>query len=142
MFKLKVGKKDYTVRYGYRAVAKSGITKKAMNVQNMIDDDNMGELIEEMLNIVAEMLLAGLQKTEKSFAVDYDDEADVKAKIEKVYDLLDDYLEEEDSLAVTEIFEKLMTELFEAGFFGKKSQTLENALTENDSTVVPIDHKR
>ena len=137
---LNIGKKKYTLKFGYKAVAKSGIIKKALSIENIAESENYGDMIEEMLTVVADMILAGLQKTE-GFNTDYDDKNDVREKTEKVYDLLDDYMAQEDSLTVLEIFQDLMTELFDAGFFGKKSQKMEKLATEQDATIIPMDHK-
>lgn len=137
---LNVGKKKYTIKFGYKAVAKSGIIKKALDIENVVDNDDYGDMIEKMLTVVSDMVLAGLQKTEANFNVNYDDKDDVRDKTEKVYDLLDDYLAQEDSLTVLEIFQELMTELFEAGFFGKKSPKMEQLATDQDATIIPTDH--
>lgn len=138
---LNVGKKKYNVLFGYKAVAKSGIIKKAMEIQDIADGEDYGTMIETMLSVVAEMVLAGLQKTETSLSVNYDDPDDVRGKLERVYDILDDYMAREDSLTVTEIFEKLMTEMFDAGFFGKKSDKMEQIAQEVDATIIPLDHR-
>lgn len=139
---LNVGKKKYTIKFGYKAVAKSGIIKKALAIENIMDDDDYGEMIEIMVNVVAEMVLAGLQKTEKTiFGVNYDDKDDVRDKTEKVFDLLDDYMVQEDSLSVPELFRGLMEELFDAGFFGKKSERMEQIAQEVDATIIPMDHQ-
>lgn len=139
---LNVGKKKYTIKFGYKAVAKSGIIKKALAIDSIMDDDDYGEMIEVMVNVVADMVLAGLQKTEKAvFAVNYDDKDDVRDKSEKVFDLLDDYMTQEDSLSVPELFKALMEEMFNAGFFGNKSERMEQIAQEVDATIIPMDHQ-
>lgn len=137
---LNVGKKKYTLKFGYKAVAKSGIIKKALSIENIVDNENYGDMIEEMLTVVADMVLAGLQKTDPHFNVNYDDKDDVRGKTEMVYDLLDDYMAQEDALTMLEIFQELMSELFDAGFFGKKSQKMEQIAQETDATIIPMDH--
>lgn len=139
---LNVGKKKYTIKYGYKAVAKSGIIKRSLEIEHIADGDDYAEMIETMLGIVADMVLAGLQKTESALSVDYDNKDDVKEKTEKVYDLLDDYLAGDDALSVPELYQVLMTELFDAGFFGKKSEKMEQIAQEVDATIIPMDHKQ
>lgn len=138
---LNVGKKKYTIKFGYKAVAKSGIIKKALAIENIADNDDYGEMIETMLSVVADMVLAGLQKTESSYSVDYDDKDDVRGKTEKVFDLLDDYIAQEDALTIPELFQELMSEMFDAGFFGKKSERMEQIAQKTDATIIPMDHQ-
>jgi len=138
---LNVGKKKYTIKYGYKAVAKSGIIKKALAIESIADNDDYAEMIETMLSVVADMVLAGLQKTESSYSVDYDNKDDVRGKTEKVFDLLDDYIAQEESLTIPELFQELMSEMFDAGFFGKKSERMEQIAQETDATIIPMDHK-
>ena len=139
---LNVGKKKYTIKYGYKAVAKSGIIKRSLEIENIADGDDYAEMIETMLGVVADMVLAGLQKTESSLSVDYDNKDDVREKTEKVYDLLDDYLATDEALSVPELYQELTMELFNAGFFGKKSEKMEQIAQEVDATVIPMDHKQ
>lgn len=138
---LNVGKKKYTIKFGYKAVAKSGIIKKALAIEIIADNDDYGEMIETMLSVVADMVLAGLQKTESSYSVDYDNKEDVRNKTEKVFDLLDDYIAQEEALTIPELFQELMSEMFDAGFFGKKSERMEQIAQETDATIIPMDHK-
>lgn len=137
---IKSKKTQYKIQFGYKAVAKSGIIKKALAIEGLADEDDYGELIETILNVVAEMVLAGLQRTTTAFNVNYDDAEDVREKTEKVYALLDEYMEQEDSLTVTDLFQELMGELFDAGFFGKKSQKMETIAQTTDATMIPQDH--
>lgn len=138
---LNVGKKKYTIKFGYKAVAKSGIIKKALAIENIADKDDYGEMIETMLSVVADMVLAGLQKTESSYSVDYDNKEDVRNKTEKVFDLLDDYIAQEEALTIPELFQELMSEMFDAGFFGKKSERMEQIAQKTDATIIPMDHQ-
>lgn len=138
---LNVGKKKYTIKFGYKAVAKSGIIKKALDIENIADNEDYGEMIETMLSVVADMVLAGLQKTETNFSVDYDNKDDVRGKTERVFDLLDDYIAQDDSLSIPELFQELMSEMFDAGFFGKKSERMEQIAQETDATIIPMDHQ-
>ena len=138
---LNVGKKKYTIKFGYKAVAKSGIIKKALAIDGIMENDDYGEMIETMISVVADMVLAGLQKTEKEYSVNYDDKDDVRDKTEKIYDLLDDYMVQEDALSIPELFKELMGEMFEAGFFGNKSEKMEQIAQEVDATIIPMDHR-
>ena len=138
---LNVGKKKYTIKFGYKAVAKSGIIKKSMAISTVMDENDYGEMIETMVTVVADMVLAGLQKTDSSFSVNYDDPDDVRDKTEKVYDLLDDYMMQDDALSIPDLFQTIMEEMYSAGFFGKMSEKMEQIAQEVDATIIPIDHQ-
>lgn len=178
---LRIKDKSYKIKFGYKALAQSGVLQRAIAIQSELADrdkkakaeeeekknrenfpeynvDEMGnpieeddseniseyfEIIEKMMNILPCMLLAGLQKNHKDeYRVDYSDENDVKDKIDKVVDLLDDYMDEDDSEDITDLFATLTNELFASGFLLSKSEKLEKAMEQTDSTVTPTDHLR
>lgn len=148
MTTLKVKDVTYKIKFGYRALAKSGVLKEVVKMQGAIDkkdDDNKDafvDLVADVFDILAKLVLAGLQKFNESFACDYDDENSVSAGIEKVYDLLDEYMDEEESLGVMDLFSELTNELLNNGFLSKKSKELEENLEKQDATIVPMDHKK
>lgn len=146
MTTLKVKDKIYKIKFGYRALAKSGVLKEVVKMQSAIDKkdekDAVVDLIADVFDILAKLVLAGLQKFNKDFVCDYDDENIVSAKIENVYDLLDEYMDEEESLGVMELFSELTNELLNNGFLSKKSKELEESLEKQDATIVPMDHQK
>lgn len=183
MIELKIKDKAYKVKYGYKALAKSGVLKQVISIQTELadrnkrieaeeeerknkenfpeyntdelgnpieveedDSENVAEyfdLIEQIMGILPSLILAGLQREHKDeYKVNYSDEEDLNDKLDKVVDLLDDYMDEEDSLDVTDLFGNLTDELFNSGFLFKKSEKLEIAMEKTDSTVTPTDHLR
>lgn len=146
MTTLKVKDKTYKIKFGYRALAKSGVLKEVVKMQSAIDKkdekDAVVDLIADVFDILAKLVLAGLQKLNEDFVCDYDDENIVSAKIENVYDLLDEYMDEEESLGVMELFSELTNELLNNGFLSKKSKELEESLEKQDATIVPMDHQK
>lgn len=111
-----------------------------------IEEDDMEETIENidtltaMMNVIPKIILAGLQKDHEEYRCDYDNEEDVKEKTDRVIDLVDDYMDEEDSLDIMDLFSALVDELFENGFLSKKSEKLEKAMENQNATVTPTDH--
>lgn len=146
MTTLKVKDKIYKIKFGYKALAKSGVLKEVVKMQSAIDkkdeNDAVVDLIADVFDILAKLVLAGLQKLNKTFLCDYDDESSVSAGIEKVYDFLDEYMEEEESLSVMDLFTKLTDELLNNGFLSKKSKELEENLEKQDATIIPMDHQK
>ncbi len=153
MTTLKVKDKTYKIKFGYRALAKSGVLKEVAKIQNAISkekdseddnklDDGVIDLLADVFDILAKLVLAGLQKFNKDFACDYDNDESVKEGIEKVYDLLDEYTEDEDSLSIMDLFTELADELLNNGFLSRKSKELKKNLEKQDATIVPMDHQK
>lgn len=110
------------------------------------DDDESAfeniEIMEMMLEVIAPLVLAGLQKQKEfpEYHVDYDNDEDVKEKTDLVIDLIDDYSDEEDGMNASELFSTLVDELFDKGFLSKTSEKLEQAMIQTDATITPTDH--
>ncbi len=153
MIVLKVKDKEYKLKFGYKSFKKSGILREVVAMQNKVkkpDDienteesaeDNI-EVLEEVLELNSKLVLAALQKNHEEFRADYNNPDSVASIVDKVDDLMDDYMDEEDSMSIMELFNKLVDELFNNGFLSKKSDKLEVAAEAQDATVIPIDHLR
>lgn len=148
MITLKVKGKEYNIKFGYKSFKKSGILKDVVEMRKILsdseNDDEAGniDMLEQVLELNSKLVLAGLQKFHEEFRADYNNPDSVQAVVEKVDDLIDDYMDEEDSMPIMDLFTTLTDELFNNGFLSKKSEKMEEALTEQDSTIVPMDHKR
>ena len=100
MKEIKIGNKKYKLQFGYAVVAKGGIVKQLLEMQEMMDSDSsdMSGVIEKIMGTLDELLLAALQKhhsNEFGYSVrtgNGHDEA-----LEKVDDLLDKYFEDENN---------------------------------------------
>ncbi len=109
---------NYEIKFGIEATTKSGILKKIKEVQQSSDDsiDN----IEMMLTMVPEFLLVGLQKRHKDeFGYDYNTNEGKEDATAKVCELIDEYTDQEDS-SIRELFENLLKEVMQNGFFKKE----------------------
>lgn len=109
---------NYEIKFGIEATTKSGVLKKIKEVQQSGDDsiDN----IEMMLTMVPEFLLVGLQKRHKDeFGYDYNTNEGKEEATAKVCELIDEYTDQEDS-SVKELFEELLKEVMQNGFFKKE----------------------
>lgn len=156
MIRLKIKNKEYDLKFGYKSFKKSGILREVVAMQKKIKkkengnseakveenaEDNI-EVLEEVLELNSKLVMAALQKKHEDFRTDYDDPNSINEVINKVDGLMDDYMDEEDSMSIMELFNKLVDELFNNGFLSKKSEKLEKVLEDQDATVVPIDHLR
>lgn len=149
MITLKVKGKDYKLKFGYKSFKKSGLLREVVAMQKKAkggdnEKDNLDsnlEMLEEVFELNSKLVLAALQKYNEEFRVDYDNPQSIKEAIDRTDDFMDDYIDEEDSMSIMDLFNTLVNELFNGGFLSKKSKALEDALTEQDATVVPTDHK-
>ena len=141
MFSFKVAGKEYKVKFGYRVLCKSDIIDRFVGIQSNMDDSHA---FRDMMEIVSEMLLAGLQKYH-SDEFGWQTESEREEMIGKVLDLMDDYedesTEEEPKDGYT-LFENLQKELLNNGFLSRINQGAESTAESLDATVIPQDHKK
>lgn len=149
MIILKVKDKEYQLKFGYKSFKKSGILREVVSMRKKLygsDEEEKEtdgiEALEEVLELNSKLVLAALQKFHEEFRVEYGNPDSVQAIIDKVDDLMDDYMDEEDSMSIMDLFTALTEELFSNGFLSKKSEVLEDAMTEQDATIAPKDHKQ
>lgn len=113
---IKLGGKDYTIKYAYTPVVKSGILKR---LASMGDSEDGLDSIDNIMNILPELILVGLQKNHKSdFGYVYETNAGKEEKLSRVYGLLDDYFDNEDADFMN-LFQSLQDELLENSFLSK-----------------------
>ena len=117
MLNLKLGKAQLSIRFGYEATVRSGIIKRLASLSTEADDtfDKMDAIME----IIPELILVGVQKFHKDeYGYDYKTNAGKEEALSKIYELLDDYFEEEDA-DFSKLLESLQNELMENGFLAK-----------------------
>lgn len=119
MKEIKIGNKKYKIQFGYAVVAKGGIVKKLIEVQDLFSDQESefsNDTIETMMGCVDELLLAGLQKNHADeFGYHVRSGNGHDEALEKVDALLDKYFESEDSDPIALIAD-LSEELENNGF--------------------------
>jgi len=147
MKKIKVNDTEYKLKFGYLSVASSGIIKEVLDMTEDLqkvdadDDANIYKVVQTVMPLIGRIALAGLQRYhDDEFGVDYDDQEDVKAKLKKVYKLLDEYFDPEDGEpdeSAIEMFWDFASELRDSGFLSGKPQTIAEKIAE-----IPQDHKK
>lgn len=151
MYEFRVNDKIYKVKFGYGVLYQSNLIDKVIAV-SAGNPDNPADTVKNMMGITAELLLAGLQKKHKDeFGYDWDSESERKAMVLKACDLIDDYEDEHrnDEVADGEtppngftLFNELQAELEKNGFLSMITRSGAEALSEQGSTVVPLDHQK
>lgn len=113
----------YKIKFGIEATTKTGVLKKIKEVEELNGGDV--EYIEAILEVVPELLLVGLQKNHNDeFGYDYDSNEGKETAISKVYGLIDDYVDQDDS-SLRELFIDLTKEVMRNGFFKKEMAQIE-----------------
>lgn len=114
--KLNIGKEEYTVKFSTRLYTDGNILDEVQALSQR-DDEGVANL-KPFLNCVVELLLAGLQKDKDHTQYHYDLENDADKKLKRglVFDLLDDFVDEDGD--IFELFDQLCVELQERGFLG------------------------
>ena len=141
MFSFKVGDKEYKVRFGYRVLCKTNLIDRVVNITQQKDTEHA---FQNMISTVAELLLAGLQKSHAD-EFGYETEEEKTKMLDKVYEILDDYEDEgtEDNPQDGYIMlGKLQEELMENGFLSQITKRTAEAAKVTDATVIPKDHKK
>lgn len=125
MMTIKVGEKEYKVKFGYNSFCDSDLldrTSDAMGIIGELQDtkekDTM-EKVRKLFNVTRELLFEGFKKKNPV------------GSVEEVGDILDDYLEEDkENHGLIDVFGMLAQELLTEGFFGdlltKSNKAIEN----------------
>ncbi len=117
--KIKLGGKEYTVKFGYAPVYQNRIIPRVVGMGQQGDEL---EAIDNMLGFLPEFLLVGLQKFHADeFGFDFDDKEAKEKQLVKMYDLLDDYLdpENEEGKDIMSLYDDLTAELEKNSFLSK-----------------------
>lgn len=120
MKKIKIGKKTYNLEFGYAVVAKGGIVKKLIELQELFSGDtdttSMDDGVETMMGCLDELLLASLQKHHSDeFGYHVRSGNGHDEALEKVDALLDEYFKGDDANPL-KLINELSAELENNGF--------------------------
>ena len=117
MTTIKLGERELKIKYGFEATVKSGIIRKLASLGS--DNEDGVESITKTLEILPELILAGVQKYHSDeFGYNYKTEEGKEEALSKIYSLVDDYFDGEDA-DFGEILDTLQNELMENGFLAK-----------------------
>ena len=146
MYVFKVNDKEYRVRFGYGVLAKSDLIDRVINATAPAADKDPADAIKDMVGLTAELLLAGLQK-KHSDEFGYETDSERATAFAAVCDLIDDYEDEATEEEVERgehngftLFNDLQEELAKNGFLAQLTSAMSQTMTEENSTVVPMDH--
>lgn len=143
MYLFRVGGNTYKIAFGYGVLYKSDLIDRVINATRQ-NTENPASTIKNLIGLTAEMLLEGLQKKHKD-QFGYDTPEEREQRIIEICDMLDEYEEEhaedETPLNGFTLFADLQKEMERNGFLSQISNRTEEAVVDQDATVVPQDHK-
>lgn len=121
MLKLNVKGTEYNIKFGYIPTVKTRLISRLVEKETR---ENELVRIEDMLLFVPEMLLVGLQVFHKDeFSFDYDNGEGKEEKLEKVFEIVDEYANDEDAeMDAIELYQALEIEMLKNGFLRKTFQ--------------------
>lgn len=120
MYKLKIKDKEYEIKFGYKPTLKANLISRMIQAGSNISqgEENEASLlqVEEMLLLIPEIILVGLQKNHKDeFGYDYDTDEGKSTALDKVFEMMDDYFEGDDA-DILKMYNDLQNEMLNEGF--------------------------
>lgn len=137
--KLKIGEKELNIKFGYEPTVKGKILSRMAKLEKAVDaDDDKGiDIIEEMLLLLPEILLIGLQVHHNDeYGYDYDTEEGKKEQLKKMFQFMDEYCDSEDA-DLKGLYEKLETAMLQNGFLKSLFQKEKKKLEQIEETAQP-----
>ena len=135
--KLKIGKKEYNIKFGYKPTLKERLVSRIVRTARTNSEDEIEnmERIEDLLLFLPEILLVGLQVHHKEFRYNYDTKEGKEEQLEKAFDLVDEYASSEDA-DLMELFDDLQGAMKEDSFLASLFRREEKA-AEAEEAIQP-----
>lgn len=148
--KLKIGEKELNIKFGYKPTLKERIVSRIVKIsgnkdkrkstdetvdENEIENTNERgdnaenlEQIEDLLLLLPEILLVGLQVHHEEYRYNYDTKEGKEEQLDKVFDLVDEYTTNDGDLMklFNDLQEEMRNDSFLASIF-RKEEVAENA---------------
>ena len=139
MTTLVINGNEYKIKFGYEATLRGNILEGIVEVQKLIDKEDSSLVdAKKIMEILPDFLLAGLQKFHSDeFGYDFETGDGKTGALHKVYDLLDDYFDEEDS-SFADLFTQLLDELQKNGFLAKMLRDMVKETAAEQKPKTPV----
>lgn len=135
--KLKIGEKELNIKFGYKPTLKERIISRIIKTSTRQDDDeteNM-ERIEDLLLLLPEVLLVGLQVYHEEYRYNYDTKEGKQEQLDKAFNLIDEYAMRKEA-DLMKLFNDLQEEMKNDSFLASLFQKEETA-TNTEEIVQP-----
>lgn len=138
--KLKIGEKEYRIKFGYKPTLKEHIISKFVKFSNVKGKDGEMDLekIEDLLLFLPEAVLVGLQVHHEDFRYDYDTGEGKEEQLDKAFALVEKCMDSKDSDAMAffnQLQEALTQDSFLRSLFQKEQKKQEEAETRANMTA-------
>lgn len=144
--RLKIGEKEYSIKFAYKPTLKEHIVSKFVRYTN-ITNENGGidiEKMEELLLFLPEAILVGLQVNYPEFKYDCDTGNGKEEKLEKVFELVEEYMRQNNADIIylfNQLQETLMQDSFLKSLFQKEQKKSEKTEKMENLTVIETKKK-
>lgn len=134
MMTLKAGKKEYQLKFGYKATLKSHILSRLAKMENAEDLESM-EGVENLLIFLPDIFLIALQKFHREeFGFNYETGEGKDEKLDAVYDVMEEFFDGGGD--ASELYNNLVEELKSDSFLSKMFDE-EKAKSKNAKATAP-----
>lgn len=136
--KLKIGEKEYSIKFAYKPTLKEHIISKFVKFADLSNDDKEAyfEEIEDLLLFLPEAVLVGLQVHHSEFRYNCDTGEGKEEQLEKAFSLVEEYMDS-DGADVMEFFNQIQEALLEDSFLRSLFQKEQKKAEEIEETVQP-----
>lgn len=136
--KLKIGEKEYTIKFAYKPTLKERIISKFVKFASVSGENGETdfEKVEDLLLFLPEAVLVGLQVHHEDFRYDYDTKEGKEKQLEKTFALVEEYMDGENADAMA-FFEKLQEALLQDSFLRSLFQKEQKKVKQTEETVQP-----
>lgn len=130
--KLKIGEKEYSIKFAYKPTLKEHIISKFVKFASVTGENGEVDLekIENLLLFLPEAVLAGLQVHHEDFRYDCDTGEGKKEKLDMAFTLVEQYMDGENAdvmLFFNQLQEALLEDSFLRSLFQKEQKKQEMA---------------
>jgi len=128
--KLKIGKKEYSIKFAYKPTLKEHIISKFVKFADLSNDDKEAyfEKIEDLLLFLPEAVLVGLQVHHPDFKYNCDTGEGKEEQLDKAFALVEEYMDGEDADVIAfsnQLQEALLQDSFLRSLFQKEQKKVE-----------------
>lgn len=134
--KLKIGEKEYSIKFAYKPTLKERIISKFVKFADLSNDDKEAyfEKIEDLLLFLPEAVLVGLQVHHSEFKYNCDTGEGKEEQLDKAFSLVEEYMDSEGA-DIMAFFNQIQEALLEDSFLRsllqkeqKKAEQIEKAV--------------
>lgn len=125
--KLKIGENELNIKFGYKPTLKERIISRIVKTSRVGGENEIEsmERVEDLLLFLPEILLVGLQVNHEEYRYNYDTKEGKEEKLEKVFDLIDEYASKEGADLMklfNDLQEEMKNDSFLASLFRREEQ--------------------